>query len=175
RLARSMGVPLTRRNDPRQADEDRLVADIRLGLAAVPLEPVTVTARRNPRGNERPTPGSTERDLSPQLLARLPIDPSDLNLVATLAPGVVGIAGTDSTDAAFSVTGQRTTANDITLDGMSCGSGSVPQDAARSTRVVTSTYDVARGQFSRGLVASTTRSGTNVPQGAVTYTLRVKD
>src|SRR2546422_5785041 len=45
----------------------------------------------------------------------------------------------------------------------------VPQDAIRSTRVVTNTYDVARGQFSGGLVASTTRSGTNVPQGAFTY------
>src|SRR5207248_9318810 len=121
---------------------------------------------------ERPTPGSTERDLSPQLLARLPIDASDLNLIATLAPGVVGIAGTDSTDAAFSVAGQRTTANDITLDGLSFGSGAVPQDAIRSTRVVTNTYDVARGQFSGGLVASSTRSGTNVLQGAVTDNLR---
>src|SRR5439155_840102 len=84
-----------------------------------------------PREPERPTPGSTERDLSPQLLARLPIDASDLTLIATLAPGVVGIAGTDSTDAAFSVAGQRTTANDITLDGLSFGSGAVPQDAVQ--------------------------------------------
>ena len=160
-IARYIGMAPTRLTIARQADEDRLVADIRLGLAAIPLEPVTVTARRNPRDGERPTPGSTERDLSPQLLARLPIDASDLNTIATLAPGVVGIAGTDSTDAAFSVAGQRTTTNDITLDGMSFGSGSVPQDAVRSTRVVTSTYDVARGQFSGGLVASTTRSGTN--------------
>jgi hypothetical protein len=104
-VARYIGMAPVRLTIARQADEDRLVADIRMGLAAVALEPVTVTARRNPRGNERPTPGSTERDLSPQLLARLPIDASDLNVVATLAPGVVGIAGTDSTDAAFSVAG----------------------------------------------------------------------
>ena len=96
----------------------------------------------------------------------MPIDASDLNTLATLAPGVVGFAGSDTTDAAFSVAGQRTTANNVTLDGLSFGSGSVPQDAIRNTRVVTSTYDVARGQFSGGLVASTTRSGTNVPQGA---------
>src|SRR5204863_24512 len=114
-IARYIGMAPTRLSVARQADEDRLVAEIHMGLAAVPLEPVTVTARRTPRGPERPTPGSTERDLSPQLLARLPIDASDLNLIATLAPGVVGIAGTDSTDAAFSVAGQRTTANDITL------------------------------------------------------------
>src|SRR5207237_742056 len=39
-------------------------------------------------------------------------------------------------------------------------------------RVVTNSYDVARGQFSGGLVASTTRSGTNTPQGSFTTTLR---
>src|SRR5439155_1079651 len=64
------------------------------------------------------------------------------------------------------------TANAITLDGLSLGGGSVPQDAIRSTRVVTSSYDAARGQFSGGLVASTTRSGKNIPQGSFTYTLR---
>src|SRR2546428_12875684 len=69
----------------------------------------------------------------------------------------------------FSVAGQRPTANRITLDGLSFGGAMVPQDAVRSTRVVTNSYDVARGQFSGGLVASTTRSGTNVTQGAFTY------
>src|SRR5439155_382947 len=72
----------------------------------------------------------------------------------------------------FSVAGQRPTANAITVDGLSLGGGSVPQDAIRSTRVVTSSYDAARGQFSGGLVASTTRSGKNIPQGSFTYTLR---
>src|SRR5439155_774013 len=33
-------------------------------------------------------------------------------------------------------------------------------------------YDVARAQFSGGVVASTTRGGTNVPQGSFTYALR---
>ena len=42
----------------------------------------------------------------------------------------------------------------------------------RNTRVITSTYDVARGQFTGGQVASTTRGGTNVFQGAVNYSLR---
>ncbi len=170
-VARFVGMAPARVTIARQADEDRLVASIHMGSLAVPLEPVTVTARRTPRG-ERPAPGSTERNLTPDQLARLPIDASDLNTLATLAPGVVGIAGNDTTDAAFSVAGQRTTANNVTLDGLSFGSGSVPQDAIRNTRVVTSTYDVARGQFSGGLVASTTRSGTNVPQGSFTYTLR---
>lgn len=38
----------------------------------------------------------------------------------------------------------------------------------RQTRVITSTYDVARRQFSGGEIASTTRSGTNMLQGTFT-------
>src|SRR5207302_2072930 len=96
----------------------------------------------------------------------------DLNAVAALAPGVLPIAATDSTTTAFSVAGQRSTANNVTLDGMSFGQGTVPQDALRSTRVITTTYDVARGEFSGGLVTSTTKSGTNIPQASVTTGLR---
>src|SRR5437588_642981 len=174
-VVRYLGFAPARVAIARQADEDRLVANVRMEVAAVSLDPVTVRARAPQRGVERPTPGSTERNLTPEIVARLPIDASDLNTLATLAPGVVGIGETDSTSGAFSVAGQRSTANTITLDGLSFGSGNVPQDALRTTRVVTSTYDVARGQFSGGLVASTTRSGTNVPQGSFTYALRDRD
>src|SRR5437660_7479859 len=174
-VVRYLGFAPARVAIARQADEDRLVANVRMEVAAVSLDPVTVRARAPQRGVERPTPGSTERNLTPEIVARLPIDASDLNTLATLAPGVVGIGETDSTSTAFSVAGQRSTANTITLDGLSFGSGNVPQDALRTTRVVTSTYDVARGQFSGGLVPSTTRSGTNVPQGSFTYALRDRD
>src|SRR6185503_18330083 len=47
-----------------------------------------------------------------------------------------------------------------------------PSEATRSTRVITSTYDVSRGQFSGGLIASTKRSGTNNLQGNFGYQLR---
>jgi hypothetical protein len=70
------------------------------------------------------------------------------------------------------VGGQRPEANAITLDGISFGSTSIPSEATRSTRVITSTYDVARGQFSGGQIASTTRSGTNNLQGNFGYQLR---
>jgi len=165
---RYVGMAPTRVTIARQADEDRLVANVQMDLAIVTLEPVAVQAAQ-PRGLERLGPGATGRDLRSEAMSRLPIAASDLTALATLAPGVVGIAETDSTRPAFSVAGQRPTANRITLDGLSFGGAMVPQDAIRSTRVVTNTYDVARGQFSGGLVASTTRSGTNVPQGAFTY------
>ncbi|HVH10459.1 MAG TPA: TonB-dependent receptor [Gemmatimonadales bacterium] len=169
--ARFIGMAATQVTVARQVDEDRIVAMIRMGLLAVPLEPITVRARSGARA-ERTGPGSTGTNLNPEQLARLPIDAADLNAVATLTPGVLGIAGTDSSATAFSVAGQRPSANAVTLDGMSFGAGTVPQDAIRSVRVVTTTYDVARGQFSGGLVTATTRSGTNVPQGAFTYALR---
>jgi hypothetical protein len=167
---RYVGMAPARVTIARQADEDRLVANVRMDLAIVALEPVTVQAAAPPpRGLERLGPGATGRDLRSEAMSRLPIAASDLALLATLAPGVIGIVETDSTGPAFSVAGQRPTANRITLDGLSFGGAMVPQDAIRATRVVTNTYDVARGQFSGGLVASTTRSGTNVPQGAFTY------
>ena len=155
----------------RQGDEDRIVANVQMGAAAVALEAVTVTARRGGRA-ESVGRGATGQALSGDEVARLPTDASDLNTVATLAPGVLAIGGGDTSTASFSVAGQRPTANTVTLDGMSLGSGDVPQDAVRAIRVVTNNYDVARGQFSGGLVASTTRSGTNTPQGSFTATLR---
>ena len=157
----------------RQADEDRLVWNVKLGTSVIELEPVTIRGVRRPvRAPELPTPGSTERVITPDNVARLPIDANDLTALVALVPGVVALEGTDSTAAAFSVAGQRADANALTLDGLLFGSGSVPQDAVRATRVITSTYDVARGQFSGGLVASTTRSGTNVIQGSANYSLR---
>ena len=157
----------------RQADEDRLVLNIRLSRNAQVLSAVTVRAStRNDNASERPTPGSTERNLSAAQLDRLPVDKGDLASVASLAPGVVATAGTDSTASTFSVGGQPTNQNQITLDGLSFGSGSVPSEAVRSTRVITSTYDVSRGQFTGGQVATTTRGGTNNVQGVVNYQLR---
>ena len=157
----------------RQADEDRLVHDVVMGRNATVLQSVQVRAAPNRGGQQqRPEAGSTERGLPPGLVNRLPVEAGDLNALATLAPGVVGLAATDSTPASFSVGGQPANQNNITLDGLSFGAGSVPQEAVRNTRVITSTYDVARGQFTGGQVASTTRGGTNVFTGALNYSLR---
>src|SRR5207249_3027925 len=102
----------------REGDEDRLVANVRMGASAVPLEAVTVSARRGSRLVERVGPGAVGRSLSADQLSRLPVDALDLRTVAALAPGVLSLAATDSTEADFSVAGQRPTANAITLDGL---------------------------------------------------------
>ncbi len=170
-VVRYIGMAPAQLSVARQRDEDRIVANVQMGLAAITMEAVSVTARRSGRA-ESVGRGATGQGLSRDEVARLPTDASDLNTVATLAPGVLAIGGGDTSTAGFSVAGQRPTANNVTLDGMSLGSGEVPQDAVRAIRVVTNSYDVARGQFSGGLVASTTRSGTNTPQGSFTATLR---
>ena len=170
---RFLGMAPATLNIAHVADEDRLVTNVKLSQNATEIQGVVVRARPNPRdAGDRPTPGSAERNLTPDQVARLPIDPTDLALLATLAPGVVGIEATDSTSSAFSVAGLRPDANSITLDGLTFGSSSIPQDAVRNTRVITSTYDVARGQFSGGQIASTTRSGSNFMQGTFNYSLR---
>src|SRR3989441_11696781 len=110
-----------------------------MDLAIVAWEQVTVQAAAPLRGLERLGPGATGRDLRSEAMSRLPIAASDLTALATLAPGVVGIAETDSTRPAFSVAGQRPTANRITLDGLSFGGAMASCGTIRSTRVVTNT------------------------------------
>ena len=170
---RFLGMAPSTLNVAHVADEDRLITNVQLSQNPTQIQGVVVRARPTPReGADRPTPGSQERNLTPDQVARLPIDPSDLALLATLAPGVVGIEATDSTASAFSVAGLRPDANSVTLDGLTFGSSTIPQDAVRNTRVITSSYDIARGQFSGGQIASTTRSGSNFKQGTFNYTLR---
>ena len=172
---RAIGVAPQTVQLARQGDEDRLEKSFRMTVNAVPqnLQAVNVQARRNTGGGiERPAPGGTERTFSADQQSRLPVDANDVNTLAALAPGVVGVGSSDSTTATFAVAGQRTTQNNLTLDGISFGSGSVPSEAVRGTRVITSTYDVARGQFTGGQIATTTRSGTNTLQGSATMSMR---
>ncbi len=178
-IIRAIGKTPVMRNLARLADEDRLVTNITLGQVPTRLQDVNVRANRggliDAAGGGPPTPGSTERNLTPNQTAKLPIDAGDLAVLATLAPGVVAIPGNDSTAAAFSVAGQRPSSNSTTLDGLTFGGASVPQDAVRNTRVITNSYDVARGQFSGGQVATTTKSGTARFQGTANYSLRDRD
>ncbi len=174
--ARTVGMVPRTEMIQRHADEDRLVWNVTLQGGTVTLDPITIRAAPQVvRAPDGPTPGATERFLGIEQLARLPIDVTDVNLLTALIPGVVPISATDSTANAFSVAGLGPDANAVTLDGVLFGNASIPQEGLRNTRVVTSTYDVSRGQFSGGLIASTTRSGSNVVQGSSGYQLREDD
>jgi hypothetical protein len=153
----------------RQADEDRLVADVHMGRTAVQLSAVQVRANANrPAAPGASNAGGTGSSLPTQLLERLPVSVGDLAGLAALTPGVIPTAGNDSTPASFSVAGQPANQNNVTVDGSSFLFGSLPQDAVRAVRVVTNAYDVSRGQFTGGQIATTTKSGTHDFQGTAT-------
>lgn len=173
---RSLGLAPQVATVLRNADEDRLVRDFVLTTNPTVLSAVQVRARQDtPRDRDAPTPGTVERAINTDQAARLPIDAGDLTQLALLAPGLVAIPGSDSTAGAFSVAGLSPDANNITLDGMSFGSAQMPQEAVRTSRVQTSNFDVSRGQFSGGLISSTSRGGSNNMQGNFTYSLRDRD
>lgn len=174
--ARAVGMSPRIEMLARYADEDRLVWNVRLQGGTVTLEAINVTAGPQlVRAPEGPTPGSSERALNFDQVTRIPVDNTDLALLTSLVPGVVTFGATDTTATAFSVAGLGTDANALTLDGLLFGSSSIPQEGLRQTRVVTSTYDVSRGQFSGGLIASTTRGGSNMVQGSTQYQMRDDD
>lgn len=155
----------------REGDEDRLVANVSLAQSTTTLATVRVNARAQPSRQPR-DPGGTERSVTTEQALRLPVDASDPNALASITPGVISQSGNDTTQAGFNVAGQRASQNNVTLDGLTFGGASFPQEAVRATRIITNTFDVARGQFSGGQVASTTRSGTNTLYIGSTYTLR---
>ncbi len=162
-------------NVTQQSDDDRIVLDIKLGERAVQMQDLVANAARRPNVdalNDRPTAGEQSRSLSGDEALRLPIDASDLAALAALAPGVVLTAGTDSTAATFSVAGQSAASNTYTVNGLTTSSSSVPQDAVRNTRVITNSYDVARGNFSGGMVSVTTKGGSNRVSGSLTSSLQ---
>ena len=156
----------------REGDEDRLVANVSLSQSTTTLAPVRVTARAPANQGQNREPGNSERTVTTEQALRLPVDATDPNALASITPGVISQAGNDTTQAGFNVAGQRASQNNVTLDGITFGGASFPQEAVRATRVITNTFDVARGQFSGGQVASTTRSGTNNLYVGSTYTLR---
>src|SRR6266581_1941283 len=104
---RAIGMAPVTRNVQRQGDEDRLITDFTMGRTATQLATVEVRASARRDQAQRPEPGSTERNLNPNLINRLPVDAGDLNALAALAPGVLAVPGTDTTKASFSVAGQR--------------------------------------------------------------------
>lgn len=90
----------------------------------------------------------------------LPVEPGNLGDVAAIQPGVV------RSGSGLSIAGQGPDQNKTTVDGASYNGADLPAEGVASTGVVTSSYDVARGQFSGGQIIASTISGTNLWGGA---------
>lgn len=165
----------------REGVEEVLITQVTLTVKPVEIQGLEVSGNRR-RTQARGEPGARTIALPQRLLDRLPIADFDPAVLASLSPGVVLLPG-DTTGglASFSVAGQRDALNQVTLDGSSInsvlgtdggGALGMPEEGIRATQVVTSTYDVSRGQFSGGLVAMTSARGVNRLSGSSSYNLQ---
>ncbi|MGQ0703251.1 MAG: carboxypeptidase regulatory-like domain-containing protein [Gemmatimonadales bacterium] len=145
----------------RIADEEVLIANAKLEVSGVVLDPLIATVQRQlPNRNERPPDVSgTEQPINSSVLP--PADLGDLAAMAATLPGVTLVPGSEGDPNGFSVLGLGADQNNITLNGMSFGGMNLPRDAMVSSSLITSPFDVSRGGFSGGQLNLTTRSGSN--------------
>ena len=126
-------------------------------------------------------------------IASLPLNGRSFNTLLQLTPGVVIAPSSNAAPGQFSIAGQRTDANNFTVDGVSAsfgvsptglagtsGTGSAPAfstlggtsslvsvEALQEFRIETSSYAPEFGRSPGGQVILTTRSGTNEFHGGV--------
>jgi hypothetical protein len=155
----------------RTADQEILVADARLSSIVQELDTVQVQAAARVNRNDNP-PDLSGTEI-PILNTALPPDLlGDIAAMAASLPGVMFIPGIDGGADAFSVLGLDPEQNSTTLNGMEFGATNLPRDAAVSSSLITTPYDVSRGGFSGGQFAVRTRSGTNLSSRGMSLTLQ---
>lgn len=157
----AIGLAPRRFEVKRLGDEDVLFADVRLQKPLTILGPVRVQGQRPTvsRGDNSLDVSGTERSVNSQYLDLSSL--GDLSALASQLPGVTLIPATDGSAAGFSVFGLDAAANSFTLNGLAMNGSTLPRDAAVSTTVATSPYDVSRGGFSGGQVTTRSQSGGN--------------
>lgn len=156
----ALGYAARRFEVKRIADEDVLLADARLQKVSAVLDAVEVRAQRErPRRNEVvPDVSGTEQSVN---TSEVPANLlGDLAAMAATLPGVMPATNEDGSSG-YSVLGLGADQNNTTLNGMAFGGGTLPRDAAVSTSLVTSPYDVSRGGFSGAQMSVRTRAGSN--------------
>ncbi len=168
--------------------QDHLENNIRLQVGSA-LESVTVTSE-SAMVNAESAAVSTVIDN--KFVDNLPLNGRSFNTLLQLTPGVVIAQNSGAiSPGQFSVAGQRTDANNFTVDGVSANfgviSGETPGQSGLGTtqafsvlggtsslvsvealqefRIVTSTFAPEFGRVPGGQVALTTKSGTNVVHG----------
>jgi hypothetical protein len=144
----------------RVADEAVLVADARLQVIQLDTVVSVATNQQRVNRNDRPQDVSgTEKAIN---AANLPPEvQGDIAAMAASLPGVLLVPGLDGAADGFSVLGLGADQNSITLNGMQTNGSNLPRDAAISTSLTTSPYDVSRGGFSGGNFNIRSGSGSN--------------
>jgi hypothetical protein len=160
-LVQALGFAPRRFQVKRTADQEILVADAKLALAAQALDTVQIAGERN-RVNRNSNPqdiSGTERAVNASALAA--DQQGDLAAMAASLPGVQFIPGADGDPSGFSVLGLTSDQNQTTLNGLNSSASNLPRDASVSSSLVTTPYDVSRGGFSGGQFNVRSRSGSN--------------
>ena len=144
----------------RTADQDILVADARLQRMVMLDTMKAVAERGRVNRNDKPSDISgNEQTVNAAAVSAA--QAGDLNAMAASIPGVTPVTGADGDPAGFSVLGLSADQNATTLNGQNFGSANIPRDAAVSTSLITTPYDVSRGGFSGGQFNLQAGSGSN--------------
>jgi hypothetical protein len=169
--------------------QDALALNFTLPLGAV-SEVITIQGGAPLVNTESAAVGTV---IDRQFVDNLPLNGRSFNTLLQLTPGVVVVPSSNGSPGQFSISGQRTSANDFTVDGVSAnfgvssatvvgasGTGNaqafsaiggtsslVSADALQEFRVETSSFAPEFGHTPGGHVLLTTRSGTNDWHGAL--------
>lgn len=156
----ALGFATKRFEIKRTGDQEILVADARLQRVATQLDAVKVNAERQKVNRNDPGSdiGGSERPINSSAVSADQL--GDLAALAASLPGVQLVPNGDGTNG-FSVLGLTADQNATTLNGMAFGGSNLPRDANVSTSLVTTPYDVSRGNFSGGLLNVGTRRSSN--------------
>ena len=154
---------------------------IRLDAAAV-SEMVTIQAEPPLVQQETSQVGRTIQE---ETIRQLPLPTRNFQQLLTLSPGTSSSVANNTElgrgDAIISVNGQRTTSNNVRINGIdanSIGTNSTPNIAVPATDtlqefiVQTSLYDASQGRNAGGNVEAVTKSGSNQFHGNAYYFLR---
>src|ERR1041384_4588274 len=125
------------------------------------------------------------RTIEEQTIRQLPLPTRNFQQLLTLSPGTSSSVANNTElgrgDAIISVNGQRTTSNNVRINGIdanSIGTNSTPNIAVPATDslqefiVQTSLYDASQGRNAGGNVEAITKSGGNEFHGNAYYFLR---
>jgi Carboxypeptidase regulatory-like domain/TonB dependent receptor len=120
------------------------------------------------------------RVIDERAISQLPLPTRNFQQLLTLSPGAVSSVSNNTElgrgDVTVSVNGQRTTSNNVRINGIdanSVGTNSTPNLAVPATDslqefiVQTSTYDASYGRNAGGNIEAVTKSGTNEIHGNV--------
>jgi hypothetical protein len=168
--------------------QDSLAINFTLPIGAA-SETITVTGGAPLLNTES---GSVSTVIDRRFVENLPLNGRSFNALLQLTPGVVIAATSTYNQSQFSIAGQRTSANNFLIDGVSANFGVSPQPSVGTSggstqafsalggtsslvsvedlqefRVETSSFAPEFGRSPGGQVILTTRSGTNEFHGAV--------